>query len=186
MIFENCTFFNITSRIIRDAGGWIKYCSFTNNTAVNIARYGISFGETGYLDVKDNLFMNAAFFPDDPEKEEGDPYYIIGVEPIGQQLQNMGITQEVNISNNSFWRDTAQLQPYLGDRALISPLFNETALDFVTKAGTEATILDEKVDFEDGPPFPEEMLYYNYTPGVDRNDAPFWNIPDSLLTNGIQ
>ncbi len=90
--------------------------------------------------------MNAAFFPDDPRKRKVTPIILLVIEPIGEQLKIWG-SHKVNISHKSFWRDTAQLQPYLGDRALISPVFNETALDFVTKAGTEATIL-MKVDFE--------------------------------------
>ena len=172
---ENCTFFNFTSRIIRDDGGWIKYCSFKNNTAVNIGQFGVSFGEVGYLDMKDNLFMNAGFLPDRGAGE--DPWYIIGVEKIGTELENMGITQEINISNNSFWLDTAKLQPYLGGSVVLSPLFNEPAMDFVTAGGTEATILDEMVEFANGPPFPDTVLYYNNTTGVDPLKAPFWQIP---------
>ncbi|MFC2081334.1 T9SS type A sorting domain-containing protein [Bacteroidota bacterium] len=174
VIMEGCTFFNITSRIIRDDGGWIKYCRFKNNTAVNIGQFGVSFGEVGYLDMKDNLFMNAGFFPDN---SIDDPRYIVGFENIGKELINMGFTQEVNISNNSFWRDTAQMHPYLSDDAGLTLLFNEYAMEFVTAGGTEATILDEMVEFADGPPFADSVLYYNFTPGVDPLKAPFWELP---------
>jgi len=176
VIIENCTFFNLTSRIIRDAGGWIKYCRFTNNTAVNIAQFGVSFGEVGFLDMKDNLFMNASFFPTTPDPDD-DPYYVIGTEYIGTELENMGITQEVNISNNSFWLDTAQLQPYLAERAVVSSLFNQPAQAFVTAGGKEATILDEKVDFANGPPFHDLMLYHHFEPGQVPLETPPLPIP---------
>ena len=47
IIFENCTFFNLTSRIIRDDGGVIKYARVNNNTVVNVAQMGITFGPIG-------------------------------------------------------------------------------------------------------------------------------------------
>ena len=63
VIIENSTFYNLTSRIIRDDGGYIKYASFKNNTVVNIGQFGITFGRVGELYFQNNIFMNAGFMP---------------------------------------------------------------------------------------------------------------------------
>ena len=47
IIIENSTFFNVTSRIIRDDGGVINYARVNNNTIVNVAQMGITFGRIG-------------------------------------------------------------------------------------------------------------------------------------------
>jgi hypothetical protein len=176
VVFENCTFYNITQRIIRDDGGWIKYCRVVNNTAVNVAQMGITFGEVGYLDFMDNLFMNSGILPDYGKEDE--VFYNVSLDSIGEELAGMGITQVVNISHNSFWADTAKIEPYLSDTAWLSPVFNETAMAFIAEAGSDTTILNEMVEFADGPPFPDSLLYYNCTPGVDPANAPFWEIPE--------
>jgi hypothetical protein len=173
VVFENCTFYNLTSRIIRDDGGWIKYCRFTNNTVVNIGQHGITFGEVGFLDVKDNLFMNAAFMPD-----VNTDRFVISLDSIGAELEGMGVTQQVNISNNSFWLDTAKVEMYLNDSTTIVPLFNPTAQAFIAEGGTEATMIGEMVEFADGPPFNDSIIYYDLTPGADQASAPDWIVPD--------
>jgi len=173
VVIENCTFYNLSSRIIRDGGGWIKYASFKNNTVVNIGQHGITFGEVGYLDVKDNLFFNAGFMPD-----VNSPRFLISLDSIGAELSDsMGITQQVNISHNSFWMDTASVAMYLNDTIMTSPIFNPTAEAFIAEGGTAATMLGDMVEFADGPPFNDSIIYFDLTPEADQASAPDWEIP---------
>ena len=173
LVMENCTFFNITSRIIRDDGGYIKHAVFRNNTVCNIAQRGITFGEVGFLDFKDNLFVNSAFIPSDNQSETR----IVEIEPIGSTLIGMGITQTVNISHTSFYIDTAMVQKYLTDFFILMPVFNETAEEFINKGNTMSTIITEKVTFAKGPPFNESLVDHIFDSNLDPLEAPYWEVP---------
>ena len=174
LVFENCTFYNITSRIVRDGGGWIKYARFNNNTVVNVGQHGIWFGEVGTLEAKNNIFVNQPFLPTDDEGREG----TIVIDSIGTELMDMGITQSVDISYNNFVLDTSLIESYLNDTLLLAPLFDSVTQAFIDEAGTANTFYFEPVEFIDGPADPTEFISYQLNPDLDPDDAPFWEIPE--------
>jgi hypothetical protein len=172
VIIENSTFYNISSRIIRDGGGYIKYAKVNNNTFVNLGQHGISFGPVGMLEVKDNLFMNAAFIPQDEE----DGRYVLSVDSLNGAIPD--VTQSVIVQNNSFYVDTTAIEGYLNDTLSQVPLFNETMLAFMEESGDVNTVLNLMVDFEDGPPINTTMIDYITNPDLNLEDAPFWDLPE--------
>ncbi len=172
VIIENSTFYNITSRIIRDGGGYIKYAKVNNNTFVNIGQHGITFGQVGMLEVKDNLFMNAAFIPQDEE----DGRYVLSVDSLNGAIPD--VTQTVMVQNNSFYVDTSAIQGYFNDTLSQVPLFNNTMMAFLEETGDMNSVLNLNVDFTDGPPINTVMIDYITDPALDLVDAPFWEVPD--------
>ncbi len=171
VIIENSTFYDLTSRIIRDDGGYIKYASFKNNTVVNIGQFGITFGRVGELYFQNNIFMNAGFMP--VQNDAGN--VIVSVDSLEGAIPDM--TQVVDISNNSFWIDTAMIKDYLNDTTAVINMFNASALAFIDEDGTGSTNFIEKVTFVDAPPFNDSMVIYNYDPNLDVANAPNWVEP---------
>ena len=170
VIIENCTFYNLTSRIIRDDGGYIKYASFKNNTAVNIGQHGITFGKVGVLACQNNIFMNAGFMP-----VVNNSNFIVSVDSLNGSLPE--ITQSVDISNNSFWIDTSMIEGFFNDTTAIITMFNPDAEAFIAEKGTEATNFIEKVSFTDAPPFNDSIVIYSFDPAFDIVNAPDWAEP---------
>ena len=70
---------------------------------------------------------------------------IVSVDSLDGAIPDM--TQVVDISNNSFWIDTAMIENYLNDTTTVINMFNESALAFIDEDGTGSTNFIEKVDF---------------------------------------
>lgn len=169
IIIENSTFFNITSRIIRDDGGIIKYARVNNNTIVNIAQMGITFGPIDTLIMNNNIAMNAGFLP----KDDDDGWVVFSADSIGNEAPY------VQVTNNTAYVDTAQIVAYLNDTTTVTPIFNETLFALVGEDDNE----NWKIEFTDGPPFNDSMVIYSYDPAYADGDAPDWVVPD-LPTGG--
>ncbi len=155
IVIENCTFYNITSRVIRDAGGIINYARFNHNTLVNIGQFGVTFGEVAEVAFTNNMIVNAGFYGHDSTDRQ-----VISVDSlIG------GGVQAVNIRNNNFYLDPALVAAYPADSVSAIPFFNTTAQNFIDEAGTGATILNEAITFTNGPAVPTDVV------------TAFWNNP---------
>lgn len=61
LVIENCTFYNIIDRVIRDGGALIRYLRFNHNTVVNVGQEGVSVGQVATLQFTNNLFVNIGF-----------------------------------------------------------------------------------------------------------------------------
>lgn len=61
IVVENNTWYNITSRMIRDGGGDIKYMKMNQNTLVNGGQRFSSFGPVNQLIVTNNIIANPRF-----------------------------------------------------------------------------------------------------------------------------
>ncbi|MCH8962686.1 MAG: TonB-dependent receptor, partial [Bacteroidetes bacterium] len=142
LIVENSTFYNITSRVLRDAGGPNNYVRFNHNTMVNIGQFGVSFGETREAIFTNNLVINAGLLGNAP----GDAREVVQLD----SLTDLSQTQIVDIRNNNIYIDPAVVdaQP---DSVTAVPFFSGPAQAFIDAAGTGATILNEAIDFTDGP-----------------------------------
>ncbi|MCF8362658.1 MAG: hypothetical protein K9G70_08565, partial [Prolixibacteraceae bacterium] len=112
LVIEDCTFYNITSRLLRDGGGHIKYCKINHNTFVNAGGHrGFDFGVIAGLDFTNNILHNVVFIPKDTASSSA----IFMIDPISQELLDMGLSQTINISNNSIFSDTTLMEEYLND-----------------------------------------------------------------------
>lgn len=168
IIIENSTFFNITSRIIRDDGGVIKYARINNNTMVNVAQRGITFGPIDTLIVTNNIAMNAGFLP----KDDDDGWDVFAADSVD------GVAPYVEFTNNTAYVDTARIVAWLNDTITVTPIFNETLALAVAAAGNEDDNDNFNIVFTDGPPFNDSIVIYTYDPAFAGLDAPGWVVPD--------
>ncbi|MEJ2495593.1 MAG: hypothetical protein P8Y79_14845, partial [Ignavibacteriaceae bacterium] len=101
LILENNTFYNITSRILRDGGGIINYAKIDHNTIADIAQRGCSIGEAVEVYYTNNLVINNGFLG----REQSSTRSMVEISPIGADLVQQGIEQKISIENNNFWVD---------------------------------------------------------------------------------
>jgi hypothetical protein len=164
IIIENCTFFNVTSRIIRDDGGVIKYAKINNNTMVNIAQMGITFGAIDTLIVTNNIAMNAGFLP----KDDDDGWVVFSADSVN------GVAPYVEFTNNTAYVDTSEIAAFLNDTITVTPIFNPTLAALVGPDDND----NWRIEFTDGPPFNDSIVIYTYDPAFAGGEAPDWVVPD--------
>lgn len=166
VMFDNCTFYNVTFGIIRDDGGNIKYASFNNNTIVNVGWKGVDFGPAETVVMTNNIVMNAGIMP----MHIDDDISVLSVDSID------GVAPMVTMTNNTAYMDTSKVAPYLNDTLVYVPSMNATLM--YATAGSEELNENLDIEFTDGPPFPDSLLLYYYNPDYDLANAPFWEEPD--------
>ena len=168
IVIENCTFFNLTSRVIRDDGGVINYAKLNNNTMVNIAQMGITFGRIDTLIMTNNIAMNAGFMP----KDDDDDWFVFSADSVGD------VAPYVEMTNNTAYLDTAMILGFLNDTITITPIFNPTLAAAVYAAGNIDDNENWNIVFTDGAPFNDSMVIYEYDPAFAALEAPAWVVPD--------
>jgi len=173
IVIENSTFFNLTSRIIRDDGGVIHYARINNNTIVNIAQMGITFGAIDTLIMTNNIAVNAGFLP----KDDDDGWFVFSADSVAIDSVT-SVAPYVMMSNNTAYLDTAMILPYLNDTITITPILNPTLALAVVAAGNEDDNNNWNIEFTDGPPFNDSIVIYNYDPAYAALNAPDWVVPD--------
>jgi hypothetical protein len=169
IVIENCTFFNLTSRVLRDDGGTINYARFNNNTMVNIGQMGVTFGPIDTLIMTNNIAMNAGIMPKDSDNTE---WFVLGADSVD------GVAPYVVMTNNSAYLDTAMISGYLNDTLSITPLMNPTLALAVLAAGDEDNNDNWIFKFTDGVPFPDSLLIYEYDPAYALGTVPGWMVPE--------
>jgi hypothetical protein len=169
IIIENSTFFNLTSRVIRDDGGVIHYARVNNNTLCNIGQMGITFGPIDTLVMTNNIAMNAGFIPKDDDNTE---WFVFGADSVD------GVAPYVTVTNNTAYLDTAMIVAYLNDTLTVTPIFNPTLAAAIFDAGNIDDNENWNIEFTDGPPFNDSILIYMFDPAFAGEDPPFWAIPD--------
>ncbi|NOY94967.1 MAG: T9SS type A sorting domain-containing protein [Chlorobi bacterium] len=173
LVIENCTFYNITSRILRDGGGIINYCKINHNHFVNIGQRLITFGEVIEAELTNNMVINAGFYGAYP----GSNYELVELDSIKKDLSDQGIVQSVKINNNNFFTDPAITGLY-PDSISATPVFDVTARAFVEEQGTAGTQLNENVSFTKGAVLPTYIVSVFWgnpanTPPWDNTGAPY-------------
>lgn len=178
LVFENNTFYNISSRVLRKTGGTLNYARVNHNTFVNIGQMIFTFDEVIDGSFTNNLVINGSF--SGRAEEEGVfswDFFGIEVKELGQDLIDAGYTQVVNIRNNNFYLDPALVDVY-PDGIEPTPIFNDVAQSFVDAAGTGNTLIEEAIAFTNGPPsevgmFPTWWSDPANTPDWDRSGEPY-------------
>jgi hypothetical protein len=147
---ENCTFYNLTFKILRDGGGRIDYAFFNHNTSVNTGFGAIDLGETRKAYIANNIIINPAFLGSVEEV----PYAIILSPWTGTE------TQEIIIKNNNVVTDAALLSAY--PDSVNKPVnYDSLSAYYITQNGS--TNIEEFVTFTDGPSSPVSVIttYWN-------------------------
>jgi len=172
LVFENCTFYNVTQRILRDGGGWIKYARMNNNTFVNVGSRGFSFGEIAGLDFTNNLLVNVGFLPQDTSSQEA----MIEIDEIGAELEGLGFTQEINITNNNFYLDTTLFAQYLNDTTMATLVADSLAQVFID-AASNPRFFYVPVALTDPPVDLQNFIDHQMDPALDPANADDWSNP---------
>lgn len=175
LVFENNTFYNITSQIIRDAGGLINYAKFTQNTVVNAGKgTALEFGPVLEGIMEDNLIINASVYGY-PENE--DPEYIVDVDSLTQtEVDSLGEQSFIASHNNIF--TSAEVLEALPDTVMPAITFNGPAQAFIDAQGSGDTFISEDVTFTNAPALPTTVVteYYSGAAGTtefDTSNEPF-------------
>lgn len=150
---QNCTFYNLTFRVLRDGGGRINYAYFNHNTIVNIGFGAINLGEVLDAHVTNNIIINGNFLGVNSTRDD---FYIL------QMLDWTGTeTPDITIKNNNIITDPALLAAF-PDTVSAPVSFDSLSSYYVNQGGTESTNIEEMLSFTDGPesPISQVTTYY--------------------------
>lgn len=166
LIFENNTFFNLTSRAYRPDGNIVNYMEFNHNTFVNMGQGVVPFEETINAIFTNNMIVNGAFYgyPDFDVAEVVQP--VITVDSVFSEMGEF-ITENVDIRNNNFYLDQSVIDAY-PENVNINPLFNNAALEFIAANNEQGTVFEEAIVFTNGPAAPADVVdtWYNNPDGI--------------------
>ncbi|MBC6995218.1 T9SS type A sorting domain-containing protein [Neolewinella lacunae] len=172
IVLENNLFYNITSRLIRDGGGEINYFKFNQNTVDNVGQRCMAIGPVGTLEVTNNIFANGAFlgrqFSLDPAEQDDRAV-------LDPDTTALGISNWL-ISHNNFFRTPALVEatPFTQvdmDTIEQVPNFSVEAELAVAARGTEATIINDVLNFANPAPQPLAWIMAHHS----EMDAPAWD-----------
>ncbi len=173
LVIENCTFYNITSRILRDDGGIINYSRINHNHFVNVGQRLVTFGEVIEAEFTNNLVINSGFYGSYP----GSNYELIELDTLKKDLVDQGITQTVKMNNNNFSL-SEEITGLFPDSIAITPVYDSIAQLFADAQGTAATQLSEHVTFTKGAVLPTYIVSVYWgnpegTPSWDITGTPY-------------
>ncbi|MBO6524677.1 MAG: T9SS type A sorting domain-containing protein [Balneolaceae bacterium] len=170
--FANNTFYNLTSQIIRDDGGLINYAYFNQNTAVNIGKnIAVEFGPVVKGVMKDNLFINAAFYGYNTNDDD-DPLAVVSVDSLTQSETDSLGAQAFTANNNNIYLSASITEAY-PDTVEAPVNFNATVSAFIEAQGSASTFLNEDVTFTSGPAAPADVVTTFWTDPTNENPPSF-------------
>ena len=182
LIFIGNTFYNITSRVLRDDGGIINYADIRNNTFMNIGQFVMSFGEVIDAKFQNNLVINGGFFGRNMNDVEGNSLASANAQwlqfkSLGADLDSMGFVQKIDIRNNNFFLDPSLVAQY-PDSVEVVPVLDSLATAFVENNGTIETNIEEAISFTNGPATETNMVSVMWsdmenTPNWDNSNEPY-------------
>jgi hypothetical protein len=175
LVLENSTFYNLTSRVIRDAGGITKYCKVNHCTMFNIGEWGVSFGPCNSAVFTNNVLMNAAYYGANSKATSaaGEKQIVVTLLPLPG-----GAAQTADIRNNNLLLDSLITKVW-PDTVKAEVFFDSTWQAFMTSLGTAGTVYSEKIDFQNAPDSPVNVVQDWYTnptppnPNLDTVGSPF-------------
>ncbi len=133
LVVENCTFYNVISRVVREGGsGYVKYMKFNHNTFYNIGDKVSEHGQVGTLIFTNNLVVNTGFLGEDSRTlvieglmEDIDSVSHAELDSI---LNVEGVTPSIDFSNNNFYLDPA-ISSALSSLSLVDSLLDVNGAD---------------------------------------------------------
>jgi len=159
LIYENNTFYNLTSRILRDGGGVIKYCYINHNTVVNSGQMGCTIGSVidGYF--TNNLFFNTGFLGTDSATTD---WYTLGTAPLSAALLAQGYVQKLQIHHNNFYV-SPELVSGLPAGIRATALLDSNSQAVIKAGGWTSTNTNLPVVFKSAPQVPLQVMqdYWN-------------------------
>ncbi|MFB0517587.1 MAG: T9SS type A sorting domain-containing protein [Candidatus Neomarinimicrobiota bacterium] len=127
LVVENCTFYNLISKVHRDEGGkYINYLKFNHNTFYNIGEEFMGIGEVVTFLFTNNLVVNAGFLG--RASTTTDPDYIFDLMDTLSTPEIKHLTQTIEFRSNNFYMDPAivDLWGNLKDTTLVAVDFTDS------------------------------------------------------------
>ena len=171
LIYENNTFYNLTSRILRDGGGVIKYCYINHNTVVNSGQMGCTIGPVVNGFFTNNLFFNTGFLGTDSVTTD---WYTLGTAPLSAALIGQGYVQKLQIHHNNFYV-SPELISGLPSRIRATTLLDSNSLAAIKAGGWSSLNTNLPVVFKTAPQVPLQVMkaFYDTTvtvkPEMDKS-----------------
>ena len=160
---ENCTIYHISSRFLRDGGGWINYVYFNHNTFVNLGKYILSVGECPNLVFTNNLAINCGFLG----KNQSSTQALIELNPlISTNFQ--GRKQIVEAHNNNFAVNNSY-PSHFPDTVVVLQNFNDDMIAAMDSSGFDTTNFSEFIQFGKDLPAVDTIITNYWNTG--GNDA---------------
>ncbi len=152
---ENNTFYNLTSQVLRDDGGIIKYAYINQNTMVNIGKNGaVEFGSVVEAHFTNNMVYNGSFYGYD---NDDDPIAVVSLDSLSENDISEFGAQSFTLNNNNFYTSPDVVSAY-PDTVEQAVTYNATVQAYVTEQGSAPTNLNEAVVFTDGPAQPANVV----------------------------
>ncbi|MEM9895755.1 MAG: T9SS type A sorting domain-containing protein [Bacteroidota bacterium] len=161
VIFENSTFYNISSTLCNDRGGWIKYAKINNNTIVRTGERIFDFDETQTAIFTNNLVINPGYLGIEDNAEETLDVFLMELDTLGPDAENdlPEIPQTLTYTNNNIYLDSALINNYPKDTSaypganwpIVPNTVYNTAFERFAGQTQIATNITEFVAFEGDP-----------------------------------
>ncbi len=163
LYLENNTFYNISSRVLRDGGGWINYAYINHNTFVNLGKYIMSIGECPNVVFTNNLAIDCGFLG----KNQSSTQALVEVDPL-ISADYLGRKQTVEAHNNNFAFNST-FNSHYPDTVIAVTNFNENMIAAMDSSGFDTTNFSEFVQFKTSLPDVDTIIT-NYWK-AEGNDA---------------
>jgi len=193
VIIENSTIYNISSTMINDRGGWIKYARINQNTIAHTGQRIIDFVECQTCIFTNNLVINPGYLGTEEDTIPDNEAYMIEFDSLSELSKSElpDVPQTFTFLNNNFYLDSAIIEAYPKDTADFAfadwPVVPRPLLqpEGEAIAGEEAlaTNISEFVSFVNAPPVDDVATIVNQF-WSDPNDNDFkasvkpWDISD--------
>ncbi|MGD8782315.1 MAG: FlgD immunoglobulin-like domain containing protein [Ignavibacteria bacterium] len=165
LVMENNTMYNLTMTVLRDGGGIINYCKVNHNTILNVAQFGIHFGEAIEVYFTNNLLINPGFLGQFGDEGRSS----VSLLALGDDLVNQGVQQTVVIDYNNFYT-APELLAAQPDTVNQVSLFDSTTTALMEQNSTGSNNIEEALTFTDGPDLPTDAItsYYDANVAVEN------------------
>lgn len=152
---QNCTFYNLTSRVIRNPAGITNYFFFDHNTVFNVGQRGMMLQKMKTVVMTNNIFVNMSFYGRDTTS----------VTSWSNQLDTTGISSSVSwrISNNNTYLTDSVRNKILSLGRAVSPLWDTTATKILALSPYASTNTSSPISFTAPPVNPLNVIQDWYT-----------------------
>ncbi len=170
LYLENNTFYNLSSRVLRDGGGWINYVYVNHNTFVDLGKYIMAIGECPTVIFTNNLAINCGF----TGHNQSSTGALLNLNSLTSAVFD-GRKQSVEAHNNNFASDPSFVNFY-PDTVKVLPVFDAQMLAAMDSSGFDTTNFSELVKFNSD------------LPAVDTIITGYWAAGgnDAYAANGLQ
>ncbi len=163
LYLENNTFYNISSRVLRDGGGWINYVYVNHNTFVDLGKYIMAIGECPTVVFTNNLAINCGFVGHNQSSTGA----LVNLNSLTSAVFD-GRKQSVEAHNNNFASDPLLANNY-PDTVTVLPDFNTQMLAAMDSSGFDTANFSELVKFKSKLPAVDTIITGYWAAG--GNDA---------------